>query len=262
MITDGDLLYLWTHEDEEHGSGLGLTGVALASDVTKDEETLNIRLRDFELLPHPFGFRSLGNHDWTSTVLTRIDEDRRPRAWVISPEEQAEIEELIEQYGGARSAAIADAEAGLISELDRALKENAAQVSDAAQERKTTVSKARPGQQKFREEAMERHGGRCVITGFKVPAVLEAAHVIPHTGDPAFDVAENSLILRRDIHALFDAALIGINPVSRKLVISSQLKTTAYRKIAGKLIDHKLAPASLRYQYKQFQKAEEQNNAG
>lgn len=254
-IVEGDLLYLWAHEDENFGSGLGLTGTAFADQVAEGEQALEIRLREFELFPHPFGFRSLGKDAWTSIILERISEDRKPRAWVVSPDEQAEIEQLISRYGSSKAAAIADAEEGLISALDRALTENWAQVSEAERERKTTVTKARPGQRKFREEAMLRHGGRCVITGFRVPAVLEAAHVIPHTGDPAFDVAENSLILRRDLHALFDARLIGIDQTSNKLMVSQELQSTAYRKLTGKTINHKLAPTSLRYQYAQYIKA-------
>lgn len=93
------------------------------------------------------------------------------------------------------------------------------------------------------------------MTGFTLPTVLEAAHVIPHTGNPAFEVPENSLILRRDVHSLFDAGMIAINPKSGLIVVSSELKATAYRKLDGKSVMHKLAPESLAYQFRRFKKS-------
>lgn len=253
-VSVGDFLYLWAHEDEAFGSGLGLTGTAIAKDVTEEREFLNIRLGSLVLLPHPFGFRSLGHDGWSSLILDRIDEDRSPRAWIMTPTEQLEVERLIEAFGSAKAAAKVSAELEHLSPLDRALVEDKELVAAAEEERKLAITKARPGQQKFRDEAMRRHDGRCVVTGLRVETVLEAAHVIPHTGNPAFEVPENSLILRRDIHALFDAGLIGIHPASGRLKVSPALNDTAYRKLEGKEIDHKLAQSSLRYQDLRFKK--------
>lgn len=252
QVAIGDVLYLWTHEDEAFGSGLGLTGVAKAKSVSKDDGILQIQLGDLALLKHPFGFKLLGEEGWQSTILDRINEDRGPRAWAMSRHEMAEIDNVILANGSRANEALATVEHEHLSPLDRALAEDRDDVITAEKERQTTVVKARPGQQRFRDEALRRHSGRCVVTGFKVLAVLEAAHVIPHTGNLAFEVTENSLILRRDIHALFDAGLIAINPKSARLVVSTDLKSSAYRKLDGKVIDHKLAPASLSYQYARF----------
>lgn len=254
-IAIGDLLYLWAHEHEDFGSGLGLTGVAKVKRVTEEDGFLQIQLGDLALLKHPFGFKLLGEEGWRSTILDRIKEDRHPRAWVMTADEQAEIDKVILVNGASKTEALAKVAHKHLSALDRALTEDRDAVLAAEHERKTTTVKARPEQQKFREEAMHRHAGRCVITGFKVSTVLEAAHVIPHTGNPAFEVPGNSLILRRDIHALFDARMIAINPKTGMLMVSAELKTTAYRKLKGKSIDHKLASESLSYQYAQFKKS-------
>lgn len=47
-----------------------------------------------------------------------------------------------------------------------------------------------------------------------------------------------------------------IHPGSGKLVVSSELSSTPYGKLEGKLVNHKLAPASLSYQYTRFQSAQ------
>jgi len=253
-VAVGDLLYLWAHEDEAFGSGLGLTGIAKAKRITAKDNSLYIQLGDLALLKHPFGFRSIGEKVWQSIILDRIEEDRSPRAWIMTSGEQLEVDKVILAYGSRKTEAIANVEREHLSPLDRALAEDRDAVLAAEHERKTTIVKARPEQQKFRDEAMRRHAGRCVVTSFNVPAVLEAAHVIPHTGNPAFEVPENSLILRCDVHALFDAGMIAINPKSGILMVSSDLKATAYRKLDGRHINHKLALSSLSYQYARFKK--------
>ncbi|WP_300058481.1 HNH endonuclease signature motif containing protein [uncultured Roseobacter sp.] len=255
QVVSGDILYLWAHEDEAFGSGLGLTGVAKTKDAHLKDGVLEILLAELALLKNPFGFRSLGGIGWNSTVLDRINEDRSPRAWAMKPDEQAEVDELILSYGSRKSEAISSVELQHLSPLERALSDDREAVLAAEQERNTATIKARPEQQKFREAAMLHHDGRCVMTGFTLPTVLEAAHVIPHTGNPAFEVPENSLILRRDVHSLFDAGMISINPKSGLIVVSSELKATAYRKLDGKSVDHKLASESLAYQFRRFKKA-------
>lgn len=253
-VAKGDLLFLWAHEGKEFGSGFGLTGVATAKEVIEIDGFLNIQLGDLALLRKPFGFKLLGESGWASAIVDRIDEDRHLRAWVMTLEEKLEIDQLILTYGSGNTLAKEDAEFRLLSVLDRALAEDKEDVAAAEEERKTATSKARPGQQKFRDQAMRRHSGQCVITGSKVSIVLEAAHVIPHTGNSAFEVPENSLILRRDVHALFDAGLIGINSKSGKLIVSPDLKNSTYSKLEGKEINHKLEAASLRYQHARFRK--------
>lgn len=170
-------------------------------------------------------------------------------------QEEKELRDLIEEYGSAKAAAMSEAARAYLSDLDKALIDEKDEIEQAEHERKTATTKARPHQAAFRARAMERHHGRCVVTRFNVASVLEAAHVIPHTGNPAFEVPENSLILRRDIHALFDAHLIAIHPKSGKLLVSQELESSPYKKLAGKEVPHKLAPQSLNYQFQRFQNA-------
>lgn len=256
-IKAGDVLYLWAHEDEDYGNGYGLTGIAITKGVASQEGPLMIQLNNLALLKSPFGFKDIEGEVWESRILDLIHSDRGPRAWIMSVEERQDIDILIARWGRRKTQAVKNAENKYLSALEAALHEQKEEIGEAEQERKTAVAKARPGQQRFRTEAMKRHGGRCIVTGTKIAEVLEAAHVIPHTGHPAFEVPENSLVLRRDVHALFDSGLIALHPKSGQLLIAESLKTSGYVKLDKKVVDHKLAPESLRYQYIKFRKVGE-----
>ncbi|MFC6015206.1 HNH endonuclease [Plantactinospora solaniradicis] len=69
---------------------------------------------------------------------------------------------------------------------------------------------ARQGQADFRRRLIEAYGGRCAITGCDVEAVLHAAHISPYDG-PATNLVSNGLLLRADLHNLFDRGLLWID---------------------------------------------------
>ena len=70
---------------------------------------------------------------------------------------------------------------------------------------------ARPGQQRFRSEALALWDHRCAVSGLSLDAALEAAHIVPHNESGRMS-ARNSIILRADLHRLFDANLMAIDP--------------------------------------------------
>ena len=90
-------------------------------------------------------------------------------------------------------------------------------------------------QSSFRIALLEAYEGRCAITGADVPEALEAAHIIPFAEQHSFDVAEG-LLLRGDIHTLFDLGLISVNPESLAVSISPELRGTCYAELEGKQI--------------------------
>ncbi len=90
----------------------------------------------------------------------------------------------------------------------------------------------RRGQQEFRERLLDAYGRRCAITGCDAVAALEAAHIVPYRGDETNSV-QNGLLLRADIHTLFDLGLIGVQPETITVVISETLKGTVYRDLGG-----------------------------
>jgi hypothetical protein len=64
----------------------------------------------------------------------------------------------------------------------------------------------RRGQSQFRNALLQRYGRRCLVTGCSVVAVLEAAHIDPYRSDINHHPG-NGLLLRADIHTLFDLDL-------------------------------------------------------
>jgi len=119
----------------------------------------------------------------------------------------------------------------------------------------------RRGQKRFRDDLLEIYKCTCVITGCKVKAVLEAAHITPYLG-PHTNHSSNGLLLRADIHTLWDLGLIAINPESMKVQISNKLMGSDYAVHHGQKIkinlNHPLPSAkALAQQFKLLTSEEE-----
>jgi putative restriction endonuclease len=79
----------------------------------------------------------------------------------------------------------------------------------------------RLGQGAFRVLVTDTYNRRCAITRERTLPALEAAHIRPY-GDGGAHEAQNGLLLRRDIHSLFDAGYVTVTPdlhfeVSRRI---------------------------------------------
>jgi hypothetical protein len=85
------------------------------------------------------------------------------------------------------------------------------------------LSKTRVGQQRFREAMLDRFGEACAFTGPQPPGALEAAHLYLYSANPEHDI-RGGLLLRCDLHALFDRWLITIDPDSWSIQIAPELK--------------------------------------
>jgi hypothetical protein len=68
----------------------------------------------------------------------------------------------------------------------------------------------RPGQPKFRSDILANCNGRCVLSGDQLPEVLVACH-IHEVKDGGSDHVSNGIMLRADLHALFDCNKIRIS---------------------------------------------------
>jgi putative restriction endonuclease len=91
---------------------------------------------------------------------------------------------------------------------------------------------ARRGQAGFRAALLEAYRGRCAITGFDAAAALEGAHLRPYRG-PDSNAVTNGLLLRADIHTLFDLGLLAPDPVTRTIVVSKLLAGTQYAALSS-----------------------------
>jgi putative restriction endonuclease len=79
----------------------------------------------------------------------------------------------------------------------------------------------RLGQGAFRVLVTDIYRRRCAVTQERTLPALEAAHIRPY-GDGGAHEANNGLLLRRDIHSLFDAGYVTVTPdlyfrVSRRI---------------------------------------------
>lgn len=73
------------------------------------------------------------------------------------------------------------------------------------------LARARLGQGTFRVLVTEAYNRRCAITGEKTLPVLEAAHIRSYSeGGPHKTI--NGLLLRRDLHTLFDSGYMTVTP--------------------------------------------------
>jgi hypothetical protein len=100
-------------------------------------------------------------------------------------------------------------------------------------ERAVRAIRVRRGQPAFRATLLTAYGQRCAITGCAVEDVLEAAHIYPYSGKLTNHVS-NGLLLRADIHTLFDCWLIAVEPTSRTVVVADALCGSSYAKLAGR----------------------------
>jgi hypothetical protein len=91
---------------------------------------------------------------------------------------------------------------------------------------------SRQGQAGFRAALLEAYGGRCAVTGFDAAPALEGAHLRPYRG-PGSNYVTNGLLLRADIHTLFDLALLAPDPVTRIIAVSKLLAGTQYAALSG-----------------------------
>ena len=71
------------------------------------------------------------------------------------------------------------------------------------------------------------------VTGYDSVTALEAAHITPYKGEHTNDVT-NGLLLRSDIHILFDCGKIAVDSKTMTIVLADDLQQTSYRYLAGK----------------------------
>jgi hypothetical protein len=92
--------------------------------------------------------------------------------------------------------------------------------------------RARRGQQAFRDKLRSRYGDQCMISRSRVLHVLEAAHICPHRNEND-NHPENGLLLRADLHTLFDLDLVGIEPLSLQVHFSPAVISEEYQRLHG-----------------------------
>ena len=109
--------------------------------------------------------------------------------------------------------------------------------ADDGDDRKKVLAEQvrREKQSEFRQALMSAYSGSCAVTGVDVPEVLQAAHIDPYRGKKS-QVVTNGMILRADIHLLYDSHLVTILPEKKVMRISQQLENSYYAQLHGRRI--------------------------
>lgn len=134
---------------------------------------------------------------------------------------------------------------------------------DDERTRKAVTRVVRERQQRFRKELMDAYEGACSITSVTTPEVLQAAHIDPYRGRKS-QLVNNGLLLRADVHLLYDAQLLSVEPETHVIHVSKKVQESLYRNLEGEHIrmprDKRLRPNEelLDQQFKLYEMA----NAG
>lgn len=101
---------------------------------------------------------------------------------------------------------------------------------------KPTLIKPRLGQGAFRVGIVQAYGKQCGLTEGRVLPALEAAHIKPYSSGGDHELV-NGILLRKDIHSVFDAGYATFDD-QLKFVVSSKVKDVfnngnEYRRLHG-----------------------------
>lgn len=101
-----------------------------------------------------------------------------------------------------------------------------------ARERVAALIARRQGQPAFRRRLLDAYGNRCAISGCDCADALEAAHIRPYKGKHTNHI-KNGILLRSDLHTLFDLGKIRIDS-NRRVIVCDELQSTVYKEYSGK----------------------------
>lgn len=121
--------------------------------------------------------------------------------------------------------------AGALPRVEPEPSEGDEQLEGDEDERQQRAIKTRRGQTRFREALMQAYKRRCAISRCSVEELLEAAHIRPHAEQTDYRVS-NGLLLRSDLHTLFDLNLLTIDDRYR-VRLSEKLRNSEYWKYQG-----------------------------
>ena len=168
--------------------------------------------------PHAWSRRDRRKGTYTHRIWLRDFEDvpgKRVRFGEIKPKSRltpvtaladAEVSALESQIGetlAAHGLGPGDSSSAGAGRLDFA------NMGDDRRDRVPGTIVARRGQGRFRSGLLAAYDERCAVTGTVVTEILEAAHISPYKGDHTNHLA-NGILLRADIHTLFDLHLLTI----------------------------------------------------
>lgn len=91
----------------------------------------------------------------------------------------------------------------------------------------------RRGQPAFRQQLLAAYEYRCAITSFNAVDTLEAAYIMPFRGKFTHHPS-NGLLLRSDLHTLFDLGKIAVDTRTMTVIVADDLAESSYRILGGR----------------------------
>lgn len=243
ILTKGFRGLVWLHEQEKDGErGPGLTAVVEFGTMQPDRRA---RVLDAVFVKPTVGKELLAKHKGDGSFISRIDASRNNRIWPISDTDVdsllSAVREKAHQFAQHQT-----------QNPDPNEPLNLEKIEDSTALRQVVL---RRYQSAFRQALLSERPSRCAITGTSELSVLEAAHIIPYAERFADrDKPENGLLLRSDIHKLFDAHLISINPQTKAVEISDRIASSDYQSLRGKTVTDEVSPKSLGFHFENFRK--------
>lgn len=139
---------------------------------------------------------------------------------------------LWEQVMAAAHAATGNLRAGVAEE-------QSIYIAPGARYGEPQLIRPRLGQGAFRLAVTDAYDRECAITGGRVLPALDAAHIQSYSSDGEHDVS-NGVLLRRDIHSVFDAGYLTFDQ-NLRVVVSDRVRTefnngNEYRRLHGQAL--------------------------
>jgi len=106
------------------------------------------------------------------------------------------------------------------------------QASDDQLEKIQALVLVRRHQNIFRKSLMKLYHNKCAISGCDIDEILQAAHITKYSAS-GINSNNNGIILRSDLHGLFDNNLLAIQPSGLVVRLHPKLKKSEYWKYEG-----------------------------
>ncbi len=188
----------------------------------------------------PSDLRLLANHGATLPDWMLLESGLDEPPYAIGDEAEPAVDDPAEESGAQPQPAherleeLEHIRAETETEEDEPAADGAEGVAKDERKRVLRQITARQGQGEFRKGLLRAYEGRCAATGCDVEAAVEAAHIARYSG-PGSNGLDNGLLLRADIHTLFDLGLLAVDTSNMTVLLAESLAGTVYAsELAGR----------------------------
>ena len=227
-ISPGDEVFFWQAAGSGVRSELKAQVVATSELVSIEPDFRRARWRDRDEAGYKFRF-TFSDAQGPPTQMTQCREvqsvmERTARLWPITMLDSRDAVNFLTLRFPPRPS-------GIDVTLDRS--RMVPDIADQEDRRRTACRSVavRQGQGLFRADLMRAYGRACAFTGTVSEGVLEAAHIFPYRGAQSNHVT-NGILLRADIHTLFDAFQIAVD-ASYRIHVGPGVNDDHYRALDG-----------------------------